>query len=291
MTNWLLYAATVLIWGSTWYAVRLQLGVVAPEMSVAYRFLLAGAILLAWCLVRGERLAIGRRNHLFVAGQGLTLFCTNYVVFYHASAYLTTGLIAVLFSAMLLMNVANGAIFLGAPVERRTVIAGLIGLTGIVLLFWPELTALDLSSGATVGIGLSFVGALLASWGNMFSARNQRAGLSVLVSNALAMTYGGVLTLAYALVMGHGFVFDWRPAYVLSFLFLVVFGSIVAFGCYLTLLGRIGAARAAYAMVVFPVIALGISTWLEDYHWTALGALGVVLILCGNLLVLTRPAR
>lgn len=288
MTNAILYATTVLIWGTTWLAVTFQLGTVPVEQSVAYRFLLAGVLLLAYCLLRRRRLALPPRGHLFVALQGLCLFCVNYVLFYAANSYLHSGLLAVVFSTLLLMNVATGTIFLGTKVSARVLAGGLTGLMGMALLFWPELHGFDLTSGGARGLALSLIATVFVSAGNIASARNQRAGISVTVSNGLGMFYGGLMTLAYALTRGVPLVFEWTWRYTGSFLFLVVFGSITAFGTYLTLLGRIGADRAAYAMVLFPVIALALSTVYEGYRWTVPGIAGVALILAGNVVVLAR---
>ena len=288
MTNAILYAVTVLIWGTTWLAVTFQLGVVPIEQSVAYRFLLGGGLLLAFCLLRGRRLNLSLRDHLFVALQGLCLFCVNYVLFYAANSYLHSGLLAVIFSTLLLMNVATGAIFLGTRVSPRVVAGGLAGLGGMALLFRQELHGFDLESGGARGVLLSLIATVFVSVGNIASARNQRAGISVTVANGLGMAYGGTMTLFYALARGAPLAFEWTGRYVGSYLFLVVFGSIVAFGTYLTLLGRIGADRAAYAMVLFPVIALVLSTVYEGYRWTPHGLAGVALILAGNVIVLAR---
>lgn len=290
MTNVLLYAATVLIWGCTWFAVRLQLGVVAPELSVAYRFLLAGAILLVYCVLRGRPLRLGWRAHGLIAVQGFLLFCINYVLFYNANAYLPSGLLAVTFSVLIWFNVLNGAWLLGTPIRARVVAGAGFGLIGMSLLFWPEVRDFDLESGGMRGLVIALIATIFVSFGNILSGRNQRAGLSVLASNAYGMVYGGIFTLVYGLAIGAPLVFDLSLRYVGSFIFLVVFGSIIAFGAYLTLLGRIGADRAAYAMVMFPVIALVISTIFEGYVWTPTGLAGIALILSGNLLVLRRSA-
>lgn len=291
MINATLYAVSVLIWGTTWLAVTFQLGVVPVEQSVAYRFLLAGALLLAYCLLRGRRLNLSLRDHLFVALQGLCLFCVNYVLFYTSNAYLHSGLLAVIFSTLLLMNVVTGAVFLGTRISGRVVAGGLVGLAGMALLFRQELHSFDLQSGGARGLVLSLLATVVVSVGNITSARNQRAGISVTVANGLGMAYGGLMTLAFAVAKGTPFAFEWTFSYVASFLFLVVFGSIVAFGTYLTLLGRIGADRAAYAMVLFPVIALTLSTVYEGYRWTVHGMIGVALILAGNVIVLLWKRR
>lgn len=289
MAERLLYAATVLIWGSTWLAIRFQLGIVPPDLSVVYRFALAGALLIGYCLLTRRPLRFPLRAHSFIALQGLFLFCANYILFYLAALHLPTGLLAVVFSTILPMNVANGALFLGAPVDRRVVIGGAIGLAGMSLLFWPEIEAFEASSGALVGLGLSVAATLSASLGNMVAARNLRAGLPIVQTNALGMSYGALLTLAFAVARGAPLAFDDSFGYLASLVYLAVFGSVVAFGCYLTLLGRIGVDRAAYAMVLFPVIALALSTAFEGYRWTTFGMVGVAFILAGNLVVLRRP--
>lgn len=285
-----LYAAAVLIWGSTWFAIRFQLGEVAPEVSVAYRFALASALLLAYSALRGLPLRFTWREHGWMAAQGLLLFCVNYLVFYEASARLTSGLIAVVFSTIVLMNILNGALLLGRPVEARPVAAALLGLAGIALVFWPEVAAMGASGVVFTGVALSLAGTLVASWGNIASARNQRHGLPVIQSNAYGMAWGALIMAAWAALRGVPFDYDPAPAYTLSLLYLSVFGSVLAFGSYLTLLGRIGPERAAYATVLFPVVALALSTLFEGYRWTPAGLAGLALVLAGNLLVLAPGA-
>lgn len=291
MVERLLYAATVLIWGSTWLAIRFQLGVVAPDLSVVYRFALASALLLGYCLLTRRPLHYPLRAHGFIALQGLFLFCANYILFYLAAQHVPTGLLAVVFTLILPMNVVNGALFLGAPVDRRVVIGGAIGLAGMSLLFWPEIAAFEASSGALLGLGLAVAATLSASLGNMVAARNLRVGLPVMQTNALGMSYGALLTLAFVVVRGAPLAFDDSIGYLASLLYLAVFGSVVAFGCYLTLVGRIGLDRAAYAMVLFPVVALALSTVFEGYRWTLFAMAGVAFILAGNLIVLRKPRR
>ena len=291
MGNNLLYVATVLIWGSTWYAIKMQLGTVDPDLSVAYRFIAASTVLIAFCLATGRSLRFAPRHHIFIAAQGLFLFCLNYWLFYYATFELTTGVVAVVFSLIMLMNILNGAVLFGTRVEARVLAAAGLGLVGLVLVFWDDLAAMDFTSGPMIGLGLSVVATFSASLGNMASLRNTRAGLPVIQVNALGMAYGAVFMTALALIRGAPISFDFSPAYVGSLLYLAIFGSVLAFGFYLTLLGRIGADRAAYAAVVFPIVALIISTFLEAYVWTAPALIGVALILGGNILAVARPKR
>jgi drug/metabolite transporter (DMT)-like permease len=289
MNNALLYAGTVLIWGSTWFAITFQLGTVDPALSVAYRFALAAAVLFVYCALTRRRLRFGVEEHLFMLLQGTLLFGVNYLLFYQATGYLTSGLVAVIFSTVIVMNIVNGALFLGTRVQGRVLLGAGIGLVGIVLVFLPELTAFDLSDKGAFGLLLSIAATFSASLGNILSARNQRRAIPIIQTNAYGMTYGALLIFGYALAAGAPLAFDPSPAYIISLGYLALFGSIAAFGCYLTLLGRIGADRAAYATLLFPVVALAISTVFEGYRWTAYGLTGMSLVLIGNFLVLSRP--
>lgn len=291
MGNYFLYGATVLIWGSTWYAIKLQLGTVAPDLSIAYRFAIAAALLIAFCLATGRSLRFAPRQHLFIAAQGLFLFSLNYWFFYYGTFYLTTGVVAVVISLIVPMNMLNGALLFGSRVEGKVLGGAGLGLAGLVLVFRHELTVLDFTSGPVIGLGLCIVATYSASLGNMASMRNQRAGLSVIGVNALGMAYGAAFMMAVALLRGVPLAFDAQPVYIGSLLYLAVFGSILGFGFYLTLIGRIGADRGAYASVLFPVVALAISTVLEGYVWSASALAGVVLILAGNLLALAPSRR
>lgn len=284
----LLYLLTILIWGSTWLGIKFQLGAVDPLASVVYRFSLAATLLLLYCFVTRRRLRFSVSQHGFIFLQGTCLFALNYWLFYVAELYLTSGVVAVTFSTMVLWNPLLGRWLLGTPL-RPVVLAGAgLGIIGIGLVFWPELAALDLSDTGFRGLLLSLTATLLASLGNILSARNQKSGLPVIQTNAIGMTYGALVMLGVALTLEVPLSFDPRPAYVISLLYLAIFGSIVAFGAYLTLLGKIGADKAAYATLLFPIVALALSTIWEDYHWTPAAITGVSLIIVGNFIAL-RP--
>lgn len=284
-----LYIVTVLIWGSTWYVIKLQLGVVEPMVSVAYRFALAGGLLLAWCLIRGKDMRFVARDHIWMAVQGLFLFGANYILFYEATALLTSGLIAMVFSTIVGWNIVFGRLFFATPITMQMVLGTVCGLGGLALVFWRDILNFDLGNQGSFGLALCIVATVLASLGNMTAARNQMRGLPVLQVNAFGMTYGALLTLAYAGWTGLPFAWENTPAYIGSLLYLSILGSIAAFGAYLTLLGKIGASRASYATVLFPVVALSLSVWLEGFQFTPPAIWGAVLVLIGNVLVLAKP--
>lgn len=285
-----LYAVTVLIWGTSWLAIIYQLGVVDPMVSVAYRFILAAVIMHGLCWVRRQPMRFSRRDHCFLALQGASLFALNYWLFYNAELHIASGLAAVVFSTIIVWNILIGAVWIRHPLDRRVLLGAGLGLCGIALVFWPEVQDFGANETGLYGLGLSIVATMLASLGNIASARNQQAGISVLSSNAWAMTYGAGLMVLLALVSGKPFDFMATPLYVGALLYLSVFASVIAFWSYLTLVGEIGPDRAAYATLLFPLVALGLSTVFEDYVWTLPAIIAVCLILGGNLLTLRKPA-
>jgi len=281
-----LYFASVFIWGSTFYAIKFQLGDVAPELSVAYRFALASVLLFGWCLLRKLPLRFSWQQHFWMATLGFFLFSTNYVVVYWATAQLTSGLIAVVFSTIILMNIINSAIFFRKSINGLTAAAALIGLAGISLIFWPELSRFQSNPAALTGLLLSFLGTFIASLGNIVSARNQQHELPVVQCNAYGMAYGAAMLILLAFITDIPLTYAFTWEYNLSLLYLALFGSVLAFGSYLTLLGRIGPEKAAYTMILFPIVALIISTLFEGYTWSLSALFGIALVLSGNLLLI-----
>jgi len=287
--NVLLYVVTVLIWGSSWLAIKYQLGSVDPMVSVAYRFLLASGISWLYCRLSRRLMHFSLRDHAFMFLQGASLFALNYWLFYVSELTLTSGLAAVIFSTIVVMNLLNGAIFLKNRLEIRVIAGAFFGLLGIMLVFWPEVSDFESGSENLFAAALAVLATFLASIGNIASARNQRAGIPVVQANTFGMTYGALLMLGLSWATGREFTFELTLPYVSSLAFLSVFASIIAFWSYLTLLGRVGVERAAYATLIFPLVALGISTIFEGYQWTAYAGIGILLILAGNLLILKRP--
>lgn len=286
--NALLYIATIVVWGSTWLGIKFQLGVVAPEASICYRFALATLVLFAWCVYRGKNLRYSWQMHAWFLAQGFFLFSVNYVFAYSAANYIPSGINAIGFSMVLVFNILNSALFYRAPITRPVIIGTLCGLAGVLAIFWPAVSALDLTSTSLLGMSLSLAGGIFASYGNMISSHLQKQCVGVGESNTFAMGYGTLWMLVIIICSDIEFTFDLSPAYVISLLHLAISGSVIAFGCYLTLLGRIGASKAAYTLILVPVMALIVSTLFEDFTWEPHVFLGVGLILFGNVVLLAR---
>jgi drug/metabolite transporter (DMT)-like permease len=278
------------IWGSTWLAIKYQLGVVAPELSVAYRFGLAAIVLFAWCVATQRSLRFTAREHGYLIALGVMLFGLNYIGIYWAERFVTSGLVAVLFATIVFMNPAGMRLTFGAPLSARTLIASTLGVAGVALLFLPELD--QATHGASAGYGIAFaLGAtVIACGGNLIAIRNHKAGIPTFPGTAWGMAYGALSAALAAIARGVPWTFDIHPAYLFSLAYLSVFGSIIAFGAYLTLLKRVGGGPSAFVAVATPVIALALSTLFEGYRWTWVAGLGVVLAVAGNWLAL-RPGR
>ncbi|HYK78908.1 MAG TPA: DMT family transporter [Micropepsaceae bacterium] len=286
MSNLNLYAITVAIWGSTWLAITFQLGVVPPSVSVVWRFALSALMLLAYAVWRRLPLGFSPRDHFWMALQGLLLFGINYVLTYLSEQYLVSGLVAVIFSLMIFLNIVEMRIFFGRPINPIGLLAAMLGVAGVGLVFWPELSRFAGARSELIGAVLALVAVTIASLGTMVATHNQR--LPVVQVNGFAMMYGASFVALYAAISGDRFSFDWSLPYVASLLYLALFGSVLAFGAYLTLMRHIGADRAGYTAVAVPVVALVLSTLFESIHWQAPMILGVGLSLAGNVLMLAR---
>ena len=266
---------TVLIWGSTWIGIKYQLGVIDPMVSIGHRFALSALLIFIFLWLRREPVLLSWRHHRFIALQGLCLFCMNYFFIYHSELVLTSGLVAVVFSTIVVLNILNSAIFLGQPVNLTVLFGAGLGLLGMVGVFWPELHSLDLSDSSFRALLYCFAGTVLASLGNMIAVRNQRQKIPVLVCNAWGMLYGAGIMYCLALSRGQSLSLEWTPAYLVSLVYLALFGSVIAFWAYITLMGRIGADRAGYSNLLFPLVALLISTLVESYQWSGPALIGV----------------
>jgi len=283
-----LYIATVLIWGTTWIAITYQLGSAAPTTSVALRFAVASALLFLWCAIRRIPLRLTAQQHRRAAAQGACLFGINLLFVYLAERSVPSGVVSVIFTAIIPMNLVGARLLYGTRISKQMGIGAALGLAGVALVFWPELADIHSMKASLAGLAFALLGTVSASAGNLMSVRNQREGMPILQTNAFGMAYGAASVGLIGALFGQSFHVDWSSAYVLSLAYLAVFGSVLAFGAYLTLIGRIGAGRAAYTGVLFPLVALAISTLWEHYHWTPSALVGMGCCVTGSLFMNMR---
>jgi len=291
MRNTILYIITVLIWGSTWLAIEFQLGEVPVEVSLVYRFGIAAVIMWAYCIVRRIPMWFNATDHFFIILLALGNFSVNYMCMYLAQQHLTSAMTSIAFSTMLLMNIVNTRLFFGVKIEIKTYIGGLLGVLGIVALFWDDLSGTQLSENASTGLLLVMTGTLIASLGNMCSVRNSNRGLNIFSVNAWGMLYGTLALFIFAVFKGSHFIISYQTTYLVSLAYLSVFGTVIAFASFFVLLRNMGPEKASYAIVLFPIVAVCLSSMFENFIWTRYVILGFVMVLMGNAIVLTPKEK
>lgn len=288
INNFFLFSIPALIWGTTWYAIKFQLGTVNPLLSVAYRFAIAGVLLLIICRILKLNLKFSLKSHFFILLQGLSLFSINYWLVYFAELNLTSGLVAIVFSLIIFLNIFFNSVILKAALRKEVLIGGILGFIGTLIVFKNEFQTFSLSDKNFYALILCLISVVLASLGNITSAYNQKKNLPVIQTNAFGMTYGAVFTFIVALIAGKEFNFVFSSSYIISLIYLALLGSIVAFGMYLKLIGNIGPDRAAYIILIVPVIAIIVSILFEDYNLHKSAIIGIVLLISGNFMAMNK---
>lgn len=287
----LAFIACVLIWGTTWYAIKLQLGEVPPAWSLAYRFGLASIFLLVLCAVRKSPLALSFQHHKWLLLLGCLLFGINYMFVYYGTSYITSGLVAVIFSLMVVFNIFMSRAFLGDRLQIPMIIGAVGGISGLVLIFWRDLIVGEIDATTRTGILFCIASAFTASLGNMIAANKVIRSMPVMTVNAYAMAYGSMMTALWAFISVGSPTISYSTDWLYGLLYLAVVGSVAAFGIYLWLIDKIGVSAAGYTQVVIPVVALAISTVTEGYVWTLQSVLGLSLIIGGNVIIMQSKRR
>ena len=286
--NAILYFLVLLAWGSSWFAISFQLGDVAPQVSIAWRFLLASFMLFIWCYARGLKLSFSWRAHSSWLLLGFFLFCVNYICAYFGTFYLASGLVCLIFSTLTLFTVFNGFIFFKKPIRLPILFGAIVGILGLSIIFSNEISNTDwsLESGIVKGFLWMLLATFFASIGMLLSGQMQARKMPLVQSNAFSMLYGSLIIVIYVGFSDISFSFSTSYSYVISLIYLSLVASVIGFGVYLKLVGNIGADKASYVNIFTPTIALFLSTLFENYQWSWTGLVGVALIIIGNIIVL-----
>ena len=286
-----LFALVCLIWGSTWLAIVFQVGDVPVLVSVFYRFAIA-ALLYVLVLLFTRKISFPElRHHPFIAAQAFCLFSVNFVLFYNSSMYIPSGLIAVIFSLSTIFNIFNARCFFGDSITLRHAVASLLGLTGLSLIFLPSVLleiSQSASSDTAYGVLLATTGTFLFSLGNMASRRNSSHNLQVSSVCALSMAYGAAGLMLFILLTSTPIVAPPTLTYTAALLYLAIFGSIIGFTAYLSLIERIGSSSAAYTTVLFPIVATLLSALFEGFEIQLITLVGILIASSGNVVMFSK---
>jgi drug/metabolite transporter (DMT)-like permease len=291
MRNLVLFISTLICWSPTWYLIKFQFGVVDPLISIFYRFFIASIIVFIFLILSKNKIVFNLHQHLRFLLLGITLFSLNYIFFYLANTYLISGIVTIAFSTILIMNILGERIYFKINSSKETLFAAGFGIIGILIIFEKELLNFKLEDKTHIGIILSFIATFWASTGNLIHQKNSKDNIPFIQSIAYGMLYGSLFTLIVAKFRGAEIIFDNSISYILSFLYLSIIGSVVAFYLYLKLLDNIGSARAGYIGVIMPIIALIISTIFEGLQWTNNLIIGLPVLIFGCVLILNQKSK
>lgn len=286
--DFLLFMSCALIWGTTWFVIKFQIDEASPIVSVFYRFLIASILMFSFnYFVTKKTLKYHRINHVFFFLHGVFNFSINYILTYIAEEKINSGMVAVTFTSLIYFNMIGMWFWFKKPISKSIFFGGMLGFLGILVLFWKEITPFQLNSKAIVGIIFGIVATLSASSGNMFAFRNHQLKVPVVVFNSFGMLYGAVFSLIIGLILNENYRLPTSFSFLTSLAYLATFGTVIAFWAYQTLVGTLGADRAAYTSTISPIIAIFISSVFENVVFTPFMLVGILLCLMGNIIALS----
>ncbi len=280
------FLTCALIWGLTWIAIKYQIPYTDGSVAVFYRFVFSSFIMLIVCLATKTHLKYTAATHLRFLSQGLFMFSCNFLLTYWASSMASSALIALTYTTLIFFNMFGAFVFFNTPFEKKVVIGALVSFLGMGLIAFNEYNQRGLHPLSLIGIFISMFGVISASSGNLLSASIRKQQIPILASNGWSMFYGAIVTGLFCLVSQKSFAVNITQEFILSFIYLSVLGTVVSFWSYIKLIEKIGPTKAAFTSVVSPIIALAVSTFFENFHWTAFLVIGSVLCLVGNIMAL-----
>jgi drug/metabolite transporter (DMT)-like permease len=287
--NLFLFALCSLIWGTTWLVIKFQIDSTSAIVGVFYRFAIATVLMMAINLIFIRKsLKYPLKNHGFFILHGLFNFCLNYILTYVCERYITSGMVALTFTLLIYFNMILLKIFFGKKVSRNVLGGAVLGFLGIFLLFSGEILNMSSDNKALLGIGIGIVATFCASLGNMVAYYNHTQKIPVMTFNAFGMMYGTLFSLIFGLILGENFAFPMTASFTGSLVYLSLFGTVVAFWAYQTLVGEMGADKAAYTSIFSPMLAVVVSSFYETVNISIPFFIGIAFCLMGNLLALKK---
>lgn len=289
--NTILFVTCSLIWGTTWLVIKFQIDSTSPVVGVFYRFLLAAILMFLFNhFITKKALRYPPLNHLFFFLQGIFNFSLNYILTYMAEEKMSSGLVALTFTSLVYFNMLGMRVWFKKPISKNVFWGGLMGAFGIILLFWKEIAGFQSGTGPIAGVLIGVLATFFASSGNMFAYKSHSLKIPVVVFNSFSMLYGAIFSLGIGLIRHENFTLPTTSSFLFSLIYLAVFGTVIAFWAYQTLVGTIGADRAAYSSIISPMIAVVVSSVFENVAFTPYIIGGIFFCLLGNLISLKKDS-
>jgi len=293
-SNLILFLGALFFWSGTWSIIGLtQVNIdLDPTISVFIRFILSGMIILIYVALTKRKLSFSIKDHLYFFVLGIFLYSGNYIFFYHSNVYLPSNIPATVFCLLTIFNILGEKIMFKKPITTFTLLGALLGISGIAIIFYKDFMNFNLNSGTTLGLTFALLATLSASLGNMIAIYNKRNFSIPLLQNvAFAMIYGALIALFIALFKDEKFYIPISNlSYMLGLGYLIFFGSIVAFLCYIKFIENTSASTGGYIGVIMPILALIISMIFEDVKPDIYFLSGLVVVIIGLLLILRQES-
>ena len=288
MSNNMLFLVCTLIWGTTWIAITFMHSEMSLVYSVGFRFLIAAVLLGCWCVVKRLNMRFSGSQHLRMILAGLFLYTLDYGLLYQAQQYIVSALLAVMSVSVVYFNVVLRKVMYNKPIRLEVVLGAFVSLMGLALLFGPEVAGMEADDLLQLGLLLATLSFFFAALANVMSENIMESGVPVIQFNFYAMSYSLLFTLGFAAATEEPLIFPQHPEYWVALLYLAVFGTVLAFGAYMKLVINIGADKAANVILLYPVVALIVSTLFEGYQWTLAAFSGVIVVLTGNAIAMDK---
>ena len=292
--NLLLFLGALFFWSATWSIIGLtQVNIdLDPTISVFIRFIIAGLIILIFVALTKKKLIFSIKDHLYFFVLGIFLYSGNYIFFYNSNVYLPSNIPATVFCLLTIFNILGERYIFNKPITTLTLFGATLGITGIAIIFFKDFLSFNLNSGTTLGLLFALLATLSASIGNLIAIYNKRNfNIPLLQNVAFAMIYGALVALIVSFIKGAEFYIPLKNlSYLLGQAYLIIFGSIISFLCYIRFIEKESATKGGYIGVVMPILALIIAMIFEDVKPDIYFLIGLPLALFGLILILKQES-
>ena len=263
-----------------------------PTISVFIRFIIAGLIILIFVALTKRKLIFSIKDHLYFFVLGIFLYSGNYIFFYNSNVYLPSNIPATVFCLLTIFNILGERYIFNKPITTLTLFGATLGITGIAIIFFKDFLSFNLNSGTTLGLLFALLATLSASIGNLIAIYNKRNfNIPLLQNVAFAMIYGALVALIVSFIKGAEFYIPLKNLnYLLGQAYLIIFGSIISFLCYIRFIEKESATKGGYIGVIMPILALIIAMIFEDVKPDIYFLIGLPLALFGLILILKQES-
>ena len=293
-SNLLLFLGALFFWSATWSVIGLtQVNIdLDPTISVFIRFIIAGLIILIFVALTKRNLIFSIKDHLYFFVLGIFLYSGNYIFFYNSNVYLPSNIPATVFCLLTIFNILGERFIFNKPITILTLFGATLGITGIAIIFFKDFLGFSLNSGTTLGLFFALLATLSASIGNLIAIYNKRNfNIPLLQNVAFAMIYGALVALIVSFIKGAEFYIPLKNLnYLIGQAYLIIFGSIISFLCYIRFIEKESATKGGYIGVIMPILALIIAMIFEDVKPDIYFLIGLPLALFGLILILKQES-